>query len=835
LEGNSYSTIPGDLVTSTCLQNLNLADNGVTSLPENLITNLPYLVTLNLQNNELSSFPTSFFVGVDNLSILDVSQNSFTSDSFIEQIPGLEKLDASDNKIGALTKNLTAPSLFALDLSGNSVGILENTWVSGLPTLRYLSCSNCDIATNVKVSDFNEEIISIDLSYNQFTEFPRIYAPSLNKLALGHNLITTDGLARDAFDDLASLKILNLENNLLTTPFARYFRYITELTDLNWDLNPWVCDCASVGFDKLVHDPQVPLEYLAVIKGTVVCVEPVMFQGQLIDSIDPEFIIDALNCNFTTPFPDFTTPTRPPTTPSTTKPSNCPDPCACEDDDKFVNCENRDLDHIPYPLPPQVETLLLGHNKIANITPEAFEGCRKLEYIGLNDNLLTGFSGGEFSTAEHLKGLVLDDNQIKSLNSAAFPISIETIYLKRNQLKSITDGMFNNLPNLQVLSAEANNITEIVDTAFSGCTNLAHLHFAANQLSEIPNFTEIDMLDTLDLSMNEITSFGSYELDTLREFSIYDNEISSVEKVVSNYPNLSVLKMSKNNLQNATLDFAAHKKLTAIALDECSISEVNNLQLPATTKSLWLAANYFTTIPVIDNLYYLNMNLNLLENLNCESYSGNAVTLERLTLSENTLTNDMFQSSNWLTVDNAPNLKSITVKSCQLPSIPEIFSVLPNLESVDLTNNPLMSVGSNDISTAAYLTSLTLDNCDIAAIDPDAFSGLFGLQSLSLNNNELSYPISEWFANLNNLAQVTWDNNPWVCDCHCVDYMDYVDATPALFQVLDQKTLCTDSVFANQFLLSLNSTDVGKQGDCSGSGSLVLSLGMMIIASMLLL
>ena len=152
---------------------------------------------------------------------------------------------------------------------------------------------------------------------------------------------------------------------------------------------------------------------------------------------------------------------------------------------------------------------------------------------------------------------------------------------------------------------------------------------------------------------------------------------------------------------------------------------------------------------------------------------GSPLKLERLTISENTLTNDMFENSNWLTVENAPKLKSIKVKSCGLPSIPAIFSVLQNLESVDLTNNPLMSLGPDDISTAANLISLTLDNCDIAAIDPMAFSGLFGLQSLSLNNNALTYPIQDWFVNLNNLAQVTWDNNPWICDCHCVDYMNY--------------------------------------------------------------
>ena len=187
----------GDFDGLTGLERLDLTGNSLSSLPENIFSDLISLRTLDLTDNSLSSLPKNIFSDLISLRILDLTGNSLSS--------------LAENAF----PDLTNTNLRILDLARNSLSSLAENAFSGLDSLNSLILS-VNSLTRLPENIFSglDSLDTLDLAGNPLTNWPTAIAnlPNLEELYLGHTLLTS--LPMNAFQGLPKLTYLDLSVNL---------------------------------------------------------------------------------------------------------------------------------------------------------------------------------------------------------------------------------------------------------------------------------------------------------------------------------------------------------------------------------------------------------------------------------------------------------------------------------------------------------------------------------------------------------------------------------------------------------------------------------------------
>merc|ERR1712110_1334624 len=58
------------------------------------------------------------------------------------------------------------------------------------------------------------------------------------------------------------------------------------------------------------------------------------------------------------------------------------------------------------------------------------------------------------------------------------------------------------------------------------------------------------------------------------------------------------------------------------------------------------------------------------------------------------------------------------------------------------------------------------------------FNGTTMLRKLDISYNKMKHPKSGWFIPLTNLTTLNVGHNPWSCDCHSLDFKNYLMTLP---------------------------------------------------------
>lgn len=794
----------------SCLNDLDLSNNKISSLSATVFSQVSNLVNLNLAFNNLPALPT---IKSDKFKILSMQNNQLSTPpltSVPESIFQME-LDRNpltnqpDSSLGAQFGNLERLSMNACNLTESN---LSNTWLGSLPNLRVLSLEEnlftqipvdaLNLGTLEKLSMWRNRINSVTVLGNNWS--------ALRSLDLAYNEIRD--ISKTAFDTAPGLQDLSLNNNVLMTPYARWFKNLKSLDSLVWDQNPWDCNCAAVPFAQLLETSYISYRFRNVISDTVLCVAPQQFNGSYIDTLGVYNIIETLDCDYSnvTPPPSFTTP----------GPYVCPDKCTCLNDNTVIECIGQGLYSIPSPLPRNLITLNLQNNQILSASADEFKNLDSLTTIILTQNNLTQIDRFTFSDLPGLQLLKLDQNKIENIYTNAWPYNLQNLDLSNNRLRTIDDNNgFSNLYNLKNLYLDNNKLSKLSE-GLDGLNKLTLLSLKGNKFENFPVLSSgVINLQTILLDNNDILGLqfsGSQVWSSMQELSAQHNLIQGIgSEFLSAFPALNIFDVSYNNLTTLP-NLTPCGNLTLLNLSYNNLSNLKDSTFAncANLNSLNLEKNSLAALPssaIQPKLNSLNASRNKLKLLTAGTCPEK---LNELLLSRNLMNSTGIDNS---FLSSCSYLRQLYLDYNELEKIPASFSSLYNANYITVEyNGKISAIKEGDLDNLTKLQTFNAKSNNIGQIDDDAFRNLTSLLQLNLENNFLETPKAVWFRSTPDLVSLQWEKNPWNCDCHSIPF-NYLTQVNQNYQHTVQCYNPTN--FTGVYIDTLTPQDLFQFGTCA--------------------
>lgn len=212
----------------------------------------------------------------------------------------------------------------------------------------------------------------------------------------------------------------------------------------------------------------------------------------------------------------------------------CPAHCTCNLEIKFTSCSSNNLTSLPGTMPSCTEHLNLSFNQLAVLQHQAFRSTRRLRTLLLNNNQISTIEDAAFSLLEALVKLDLSRNHISSLTKG-FSLglgSLRELSLAENQLRSMDGGSFSHMDALQKLNLSHNNISFV--RTFGSLSTLRRVYLDGNKISSLSNgvFSMLRNLEELGLKGNRIhcLEVGALApLTSLTVLDLVDNQLKEVD------------------------------------------------------------------------------------------------------------------------------------------------------------------------------------------------------------------------------------------------------------------------------------------------------------------
>ncbi|XP_068550169.1 osteomodulin [Anas acuta] len=173
-----------------------------------------------------------------------------------------------------------------------------------------------------------------------------------------------------------------------------------------------------------------------------------------------------------------------------------------------LHLQHNELEEFPFPLPSSLERLLLGFNKISQLSGNALEGLPNITMLDLCNNFLDDsvLKGKRFSVLKNLMQINLCNNKLETM-PPDLPSSLMYLSLENNSISYIPENYFSRLPKIIALRMSHNNLQNIPYNTFN-LPNLLELNLGHNKLKQlfyIPRSLQHLYIEDNDIEMINVT------------------------------------------------------------------------------------------------------------------------------------------------------------------------------------------------------------------------------------------------------------------------------------------------------------------------------------------
>ena len=449
------------------LQNLQLADCGITDITEGAFADLSSLKHLNISFNNLTSIPLAlgdlhFLLTLD----MEGNQISTLSPDSLEGLYQLQGLNLKGNRLHQIPADLfsNTPKVAVINLANNLINWLEYGLFRDLSFLNFVRLDGNQLHSLRLLFLYVPNLYGLYLSHNNITSIsPNMLPKSLSFVDLSHNSIAK--IDDYSFAQLGNLKTVYLQHNKLSVISENALAVSSKLTtkpEVHLAGQILQCSC-EMGWIKVasgstrdnlpvVADRQ-ELQCTTVPEGNLkplLQVEAAEFLCQFTYHCGS----DCMCCDYDACFCEY----------------SCPEGCICFRDYSWdtVNVRCRNLTSVPKPMPSKVTHIFLDENDLINLKKQEFIGLRQLEVLWLNDSFIYDIENRTFAGQEGLKVLRLDNNKLAQIGPETFEglKNLEYLYLNDNLIEKIELDTFQNLKLLKHLFLNDNKLQTLFHEMF---------------------------------------------------------------------------------------------------------------------------------------------------------------------------------------------------------------------------------------------------------------------------------------------------------------------------------------------------------------------------------
>ncbi|XP_060827399.1 insulin-like growth factor-binding protein complex acid labile subunit [Bombus pascuorum] len=451
----------------TGLKVLNVSHNLIHSVPRQTFPKLYELHTIDLSHNNLSEIHNAVFQTLFSLRFLNLSYNSLEKikPSTFGPLPTLLELDMSYNQLndiarGSLTRlpscrslsvrNNRLTKIFQLPISLGSLDFSEN-WLEEIPTmdvwptmnaLLSLDLSGNRLGDNLKHGSFENLLTlrTLNLRSNNMTRPPweaLSTLTSLQYLYMQHNQLT--GLGKSAFGRLPIVFELNLANNRISNVSTRAFEGLLQLLTLNLTNN------------KLTHIPNGAFQSLVSLRSLDLSHNKLeRLDNKTHGLLDDCLSLERLNLSH----------------------------------NRISFITKKTFPNDPW-IPYRLKEVDLSYNTMPVLTHELTVGTKKLQYLNISHNNINEIRRYVIGNLTAIRTLDLSYNEINDLSEPDIfdpPKNLTNLYLSHNRLTHVPLNKILPLPKLKILDVKSNSIGVFNDMFMKIIENSTKLQYTGNPL-----------------------------------------------------------------------------------------------------------------------------------------------------------------------------------------------------------------------------------------------------------------------------------------------------------------------------------------------------------------
>lgn len=397
--------------------------------------------------------------------------------------------------------------------------------------------------------------------------------------------------------------------------------------------------------------------------------------------------------------------------------------------------------------------------------------------------MLSTISNNSFAHLNELKQLSIERCKLGELSASVFNglTQLKQLIIRSQnmdwdiQLNIKSSSLFNDLKRLEQLDLSTNNLISLPEDLFCDLHSLNSLNLSSNSFSDVASIgfsskqrstrqCKIASLNSLDLTNNRLkvlTDRGFGVLNSLKQLTLHDNQISRAEE---------------NSL---------------FGLNELNLLVLSNNELVA------LPPRFFQPVHShLTELYLQNNSISVLP----PGLFNNLGQLSILDLSHNEITSHWINSATFGQLKQLVNLDLSFNKLTKLDA--STFSSLTQLQILMLHHNELEILGEHVFSSLVNLQQLVLSYNRLHRVETNIFVGLVSLRSLSIDSNQLNFIHPLALRNISEVMELNCSSNKFESVPHAINDLHQLRSLDLSFNRL--KDIKNSSYQGNDQLYSLN-------------------------------